>query len=119
MARYRIHRIKDIPREGFRWAPHTSGAAAPKLKDYDPGGEVEAPTPYAVWKSLLADGRPLRPGDLLETCHVDGAAGELYITKYIGFEPAAWRVSEPRPAVASKSEDGGGSSTVSLHSDPV
>jgi len=97
MPRYRVHRLKEVPRESFRWAPHTGGLAIVKLKDYDLDGYVETSSPYAVWKALLAEGRPLRPGDLLETSHVDGAPGQLYIAKYIGFEPASWYVPEPRP----------------------
>src|SRR5438552_4552502 len=96
MLRYRIHRLKDVPRENFRWAPHIGGLAIVKPKDYDLDGEVEASTPYAVWKSLSAEGHPLRPGDLLETSHADGSSGQLHIAKYIGFEPASWYAPEPR-----------------------
>jgi hypothetical protein len=92
MARYRIHRLKEGPRENFRWVPHTGGVAIVKNKDYDLDGEVEAATPYAAWKALLAEGRKLRPGDLLEQTGPQGEAGELLITKYIGFEPAQWYV---------------------------
>jgi hypothetical protein len=105
MPRYRIHRMKESPRENFRWAPHTGGLAIVKPKDYEPDREVEASTPYALWKSLLAEGRPLRPGDLLEISHVDGASGQLYITKYIGFEPASWHAPEPRPGVDATSTE--------------
>jgi hypothetical protein len=100
MARYRIHWIRETPRENFRWAAHTGGLAIVKPKDYDAGEEVDAATPYAAWKLLMAEGRPLRPGDLLETVAVEGASGELQITKYIGFEPAKWYVPEPKPELA-------------------
>ncbi|MBV9301029.1 MAG: hypothetical protein JOY62_07295 [Acidobacteriaceae bacterium] len=95
MPLYRIHRIKEAARENFRWAPHTGGAAVVKPKDYDLGEEREAPTPYALWKALLTETRPLRPGDLLEMSHVDDTPGQLLITKYIGFEPASWYVPGP------------------------
>jgi hypothetical protein len=92
---YRVHRIKDTPRENFRWAAHTGGLAIVKLKDYDPGDEVEAATPYAAWKAMEERNSALRPGDLLEA--LDPAAGQpLQIAKYIGFEPAQWFVPEPK-----------------------
>jgi hypothetical protein len=97
MPRFRIHRIKGAPGENFRWAAHTGGSAVVKSKDYDLGGEVDAPTAYAAWKVLATDARPLRPGDLLETVNPEGLAGELQIAKYIGFEPAQWYVPEPKP----------------------
>jgi hypothetical protein len=97
MVRYRIHKLKNTQRENFRWTAHTSGLAVVKLKDYDATGEVEAATPYAAWKTLQTEDRPLSPGDLLETIKEDGSPGELLIAKYIGFEPAAWHVPEPKP----------------------
>jgi hypothetical protein len=97
MPCFRIHRIKDAPGESFRWAPHTGGLAVVKPRDYHPDGEIEAPTPYGAWKRLAAEGRPLRPGDLLETMHGDTGPGDLQIAKYIGFESAKWHVPEPKP----------------------
>ena len=97
MTRYRIHRIKDTPRESFRWAAHTGGIAVVKLKDYDCNEEVESSTPYAAWKTLASQGRPLRPGDVLESLSADDAPADLKIAKYIGFEPAKWWIPEPKP----------------------
>lgn len=105
MPRYRIHRIKEAPGESFRWAAHTGGLAIAKAKDYELGDEVEAPTPYAAWKALAAENRPLRPGDLLETVRPDGAPGDIQIAKYIGFEPAQWYVPEPKPDTGTASSD--------------
>ena len=96
MPRYRIHRVKETQRENFRWAPHTGGLTVVKPKDYDCSREVEAATPYAVWKFLQQEERGLRPGDLLEVISSDGNAGELQIAKYIGFEPAQWYIPETR-----------------------
>lgn len=96
MPRYRIHRLKEAPSEHFRWAPHTRGLATVRSRDYEPDGEVEATNPYAVWKALSAEARPLRPGDVLELSQGDESFGQLYIAKYIGFEPASWYVPEPR-----------------------
>jgi len=114
MARYRIHRMKDTPRESFRWAAHTSGLAVVKQRDYELGEQLEADTPYAAWKLLQSENHDLRPGDVLETCREAvpdhqpvpdhnttpacdagtnvATSGPLLILKYIGFEPAAWYV---------------------------
>jgi hypothetical protein len=94
MPLYRIHRLKDGPRENFRWAAHTGGLALVKMKDYNPCGLVEAATPYAAWKALSSQADPLHPGDLLESTTAEGAATHLSILKYIGFEPAQWYVPE-------------------------
>ncbi len=96
MPRFRIHRMKDAPSENFRWSAHTGGVAVVKPKDYEPSGEVEAPTSYAAWKMLTVEGRPLRPGDVLEALGEASAPGELQIAKYIGFEPAKWYAPEPK-----------------------
>ena len=109
MPHYRVHRMKDAPRENFRWAPHTGGLAVAKPKDYDPSEEIESDNPYAAWKELRADGRPLRPGDLLETL---GVAPQLQIAKYIGFEPAQWFVPELKPGGLNSPS---GSTTESFH----
>ena len=53
---------------------------------------------------LLSEGRPLRPGDVLETIgaddSIDATPTELHIAKYIGFETAEWFVPESRSASA-------------------
>ena len=100
MPRYRIHRIKETPRENFRWTPHTGGLTTAKPKDYDCNREVEAATPYAAWKSLAQAGDGLRPGDLLEAVSAEGMGEDLQIVKYIGFEPARWHVPETRGEVS-------------------
>lgn len=103
MPRYRIHRMKESPREQFRWAAHTGGLATVKPKDYVAAEEAEAPTPYALWKQFQATGSPLRPGDILELMCEDAAPGPLQIAKYIGFEAAQWYIPEPKLAVPSDS----------------
>lgn len=105
MPRFRSWRIKDAPAESFRWAAHTGGLAIVKPKDYEAGGEVASPTPYAAWKLLEKEGRPLRPGDLLESIGDGGHSGELQIAKYIGFEPARWYVPEPAAEDNAAAED--------------
>ena len=88
MPVYQIHRMKDSPRQQFRWAPHTSGVTVARPKDYEPGTTVEAPTAYAAWIALRGSATPLDIGDILES------EGELRILKYIGFEEARWFVIE-------------------------
>ena len=94
MPLYRIHRMRQIPRERFRWAAHTSGLATVKPNDYDLFREVESATPYSAWKLFSTSDSPLAPGDLLEIVGSPGASGELLIAKYIGFEPAKWWIAE-------------------------
>ncbi|HMC61379.1 MAG TPA: hypothetical protein VKJ01_19470 [Candidatus Solibacter sp.] len=91
MPLYRIFRMKDSPRQQFRWAPHVSGTATAKPKDYEQHGEVEALHEYDAWRRLREAGHPLMVGDLLES-----DAGQLRICKYVGFEPAQWVLPEPR-----------------------
>jgi hypothetical protein len=93
MAMYRVYRMKDAPRQQFRWAPHVAGAASVKAKDYEPDGDVQADSEYHAWSLLRASEHPLAVGDLLES-----ETGALRICKYVGFESASWLVAETRPA---------------------
>jgi hypothetical protein len=92
MPSYRIHRLKDHLRQYFRHAPHVSGAASVKPRDYNPGSEVEAKSPYAAYFELRRSSTPLEPGDVLES-----DAGELRIYKFVGFEEARWVIPEAKP----------------------
>ncbi len=91
--------MKDSPRQQFRWAPHVSGCATVKPKDYEQRDQVEAAHEYDAWRILRESGEALQVGDLLET-----AEGRLSICKYVGFEPAQWVLpeikfhAEPEPA---------------------
>jgi hypothetical protein len=89
MPLYRIHRMKDHPRQQFRWQPHTGGASNVKPRDYEPATTVEANSAYSAWALLRDSGSPLLVGDLLES--EDGA---LRIYKYVGFEEARWVLPE-------------------------
>lgn len=81
--------MKEVPRENFRWAPHVSGMANVKPKDYEAAAEVEAESEYAAWNLLRGAGQPLNVGDLLEA-----PTGDLRICKYVGFEEARWILPE-------------------------
>lgn len=98
MPRYRILRLRDAQQEQFRWAPHTSGAAVVRPRDYREDGWVEAASPYAAWFLLRERGAPLRVGDLLES-----QEGELRICKYVGFEEARWEQAETPPVTGEES----------------
>ena len=60
-------------------------------------GQISAATTYAAWKALASRGEPLNPGDVLEEVLPDGSPGTLHIAKYVGFDKAAWFVSETKP----------------------
>jgi hypothetical protein len=92
MPLFRIYRMKDSPRQQFRWAPHVSGCASLKPKDYEQRGEIEASHEYDAWQALRQSEEPLAVGDLLESTD-----GRLRICKYVGFEPAQWILPEPKP----------------------
>ena len=92
MPSYRIHHLKDHLRQSFRSAPHVSGTANVKPRDYVPGESVEAKSPYAAYFDLRASSNPIQPGDLLES-----ETGDLRIFKFIGFEEAHWLIPEPKP----------------------
>lgn len=96
MPLFRIHRMKENPRQQFRWAPHVSGAANARPKDYELAGEIVAENEYAAWALMRGTQTPLLVGDLLEV-----ESGQLSICKYVGFEEARWVLPEaPAPAAA-------------------
>jgi hypothetical protein len=96
MPIYRIHRLKDHLRQQVRFAPHVSGTAMAKPRDYqlcdEVADQVEAPTPYAAFFALRDSAAPLDVGDLLEA-----EDGSLRIFKFVGFEEAQWALPEPKP----------------------
>lgn len=89
MAQFRLHRMKETPRQTFRWAPHTSGVTNIKPKDFDPAVEIEASGFYDAWMSLRGTEGSVEIGDVLES-----EAGEIRICKYVGFEEARWILPE-------------------------
>lgn len=95
MALYRLHRMKEGPRQQFRWAAHSSGVTQVKPKDYEISGEFEAPSTYALWQDLRLTDNALQLGDILEL-----DSGDLKIFKYVGFEEAQWILPEVKPGGA-------------------
>ena len=88
--------MKDSPRQQFRFAPHVSGVAHVKPKDYQDAGHVEAANEYEAWRQLRDSEQPLDVGDVLET-----EGRELRICKYVGFEAAQWIVPEVKSGLES------------------
>lgn len=101
MPLYRIYRMKDSPRQQFRWAPHVTGCANMKPRDYEPQGEVEALHEYDAWRILREQGAPLEVGDALES-----DSGRTSICKYVGFEPAQWVLPESKTSGPESSVQG-------------
>jgi len=88
--------MKDSPRQQFRFAPHVSGCASVKPKDYEPKGEITAANEYEAWRLLRSSEEPLDVGDLLEN-----EKNELRICKYVGFETAQWVLPEVKSGLES------------------
>lgn len=95
MPSYRVHRLRNHLRDHFRFAPHVSGAANIKPRDYEPGESADASSPYAAFFSLKESELALQPGDVLESAD----DGSLRIYKYVGFEEARWILPEVRPEI--------------------
>jgi len=92
MPSFRIHRLKDHLRQNFRFAPHLSGTAAVKPRDYEMAEAdqtVEAASPYAAFFALRNAPVPIQVGDILE-CE----DGSLRIFKFVGIEEAQWVLPE-------------------------
>ncbi len=98
MATFRIYRMRPHVKQSFRWAPHVTGLATVKLRDYLPDAEIEAPNEYALWAELKSSEKPIEIGDLLETSAESGNA--LKICKFVGFESAKWAETEATPAAS-------------------
>ena len=81
MPSYKIHRLKDHLRQYFRHAPHVSGAASVKPRDYNPGDALEAKSPYAAYFELRGTSAPLEPGDLLGPTPAICASSSLSVSR--------------------------------------
>jgi hypothetical protein len=99
MPNYRIYRLKETARPHFRAAPHVSGTASVKRKDYEEDGSVDAPHEYAAWTQMRDSPQGIQVGDLLETDN-----GELRICKYVGFDVAQWVIPAELPAIPAGEE---------------
>jgi hypothetical protein len=93
MPSYRVHRLRDHLKQQFRYAPHLSGVATVKPRDYVAGDVLDASSPYAAYFQMKEAGTPLEVGDVLES------GGTLRIFKFVGFEEAQWAVPEVKAEV--------------------
>ena len=97
MPQFRIHRLKDHLRQNFRFAPHLSGMASLKPRDYETSevnqceAFVEASSPYAAFFALREAVRPIQVGDVLES-----EDGSLRVFKFVGIEEAQWILPEAK-----------------------
>ena len=110
MAIFRIYRMRPHVKQHFRWAPHVTGLATVKPRDYESGAEFEALNEYALWAELKGSEQALDVGDLVEAAGETG--GGLKICKFVGFESAKWAETEVQ-AAASVSESGATQATQS------
>jgi hypothetical protein len=96
MPSFRIHRLKDHLRPNFRFAPHLSGVASVKPRDYETAEDavVEASSPYAAFFALRDAPESIQIGDVLE-CE----DGSLRILKFVGIEDAQWVLPEIKPEI--------------------
>jgi hypothetical protein len=106
MPSFRIHRLKDHLRQNFRFAPHLSGTASVKPRDYEsPDGDredavVKASSPYAAFFALREAPQSIQVGDVLE-CE----DGSLRIFKFVGIEEAQWVVPEIKPVSVQETQE--------------
>ncbi len=92
MPVFKVHRQRENARNQFRYAPHTSGPAVVKQKDYLEATEVEAGSAYGLFNSLRGTAEALEVGDVVEL-----PDGSLKIFKYVGLEEASWWVPAAKP----------------------
>jgi hypothetical protein len=99
--------MRDHVRASFRNAPHTSGVAQVKPRDFlalpeilETAEAIDAASPYAAWHQMLDSERPLIIGDLLEST----ADNKLFLCKYVGFDQAQWVVPEAKEPVAAAAD---------------
>jgi 2'-5' RNA ligase len=117
MPAYQIYRLKEIPRQQFRWTPHTPGVAIVKLKDYEPGPVIHAASPYALWLDCAAAAKPSRSAMLskLSATRPSSAASSAFSnTSVLKRRSGTYRNRPPRHAGPS----GGNIGFTSMYNDP-
>ncbi len=93
MPRYQVFYLRDTQVQKFRNAAPKEKPYSLRIKDYEEGETIEAPTPYALWKQFQeVEGtreRPFAVGDVLESDE-----SELLVLNFWGFDEAQWRAAE-------------------------
>jgi hypothetical protein len=107
MTRYRVFYLKDRQIPAYRESTPRPQPYHLRPSDYEEGPEIEAPSPYAVWKKLeeteeeSPNARKMVVGDVLQ---IDPSS--ILIMNFWGFDEAKWQESEPageRPGEKSSS----------------
>ena len=99
MSRYRVLLLKDSKIPAYREASPREGNYRLHRSQYEPAGEIEAPSPYSAWQKLRGEElarrgfRPLGVGDALET-----ESASLVVCNFWGFDPAEWHVPQADPS---------------------
>jgi hypothetical protein len=102
MARYRVFYLKDRQIPAYRESTPRPQPYHLRPSDYEEGPEIEAPSPYAVWKKLeeteeeIPNARKMVVGDVLQ---IDPSS--ILVMNFWGFDEAKWQESDPssgRPA---------------------
>jgi hypothetical protein len=96
MTRYRVFYLKDRQIPAYREATPRPQPYHLRPSDYEEGPEIEAPSPYAVWKKLeeteeILNARKMVVGDVLQ---LDPSS--ILVMNFWGFDEAKWQ--EPDPA---------------------
>jgi hypothetical protein len=106
MARYRIFYLNDSRITARREsAPKPKGTLL-QPRHYDDQGEIEAESPYDVWKRLQGEEagqrgiRTLGVGDAIET-----ESREVLICNFWGFDRAQWISAETHPEAGTDSAE--------------
>lgn len=95
MPLYKLFYLRDSQIQKFRESPPKPKPYRLRIGDYNEAGEIEAPTPYAVWNQLRDEPearhgrREFGVGDVLET-----EPSSLMILNHWGFDQAEWRPPE-------------------------
>jgi hypothetical protein len=108
MKRYRVFYLKDRQIPAYRESTPRPQPYHLRPSDYEEGPEIEAPSPYAVWKTIeeteIPNARKMVVGDVLQ---LDPSS--ILVMNFWGFDEAKWQESDPagerpgeKPASASQ-----------------
>ena len=96
MTRYRVFYLKDRQIPAYRESTPRPQPYHLRPSDYEEGPEIEAPSPYAVWKKLeemeeeIPNARKMVVGDVLQ---IDPSA--ILVMNFWGFDEAKWQEADP------------------------
>lgn len=100
MARYRVFYLKDRKIPAYQESTPRPQPYHLRPSDYEEGPEIEAPSPYAVWKTIeeteIPNSRKMVVGDVLQL-----DLSSILVMNFWGFDEAKWQESDAggRPGV--------------------